>query len=156
MEMNHLSTAEDERLLCFIDEHWHGRTMVVHGECIDMSTLQAVCILEQESVTALLTYRFKDTSCEIMSLNSTQPSRGHARALLDELRRNLPQTCRRIEVVTTNDNLRAIGFYQRYGFDLTAVRLNELERSRTLKPSIPLQGENGIALLHELVFTLNR
>ena len=60
----------------------------------------------------------------------------------------------RIWLVTTNDNLRAIGFYQRWGMDLVRVVRDGVTRSRLVKPSIPTVGEHGIPMRHELEFEL--
>jgi hypothetical protein len=60
-------------------------------------------------------------------------------------------------VVTTNDNLHALRFYQRRGFVLAEVRLNAVAHSRLLKPQIPLLGADDIPLRDEieLVLTLS-
>ena len=56
--------------------------------------------------------------------------------------------------MTTNDNIRAIRFYQKRGFDMAAFRRNALDVSRKLKPEIPLVGDDGIPLRHEIEFEL--
>jgi RimJ/RimL family protein N-acetyltransferase len=61
----------------------------------------------------------------------------------------------RLWLVTTNDNLRALRFYQRYGFDLVAVHRDAIARSRALKPSIPRIGLGGIPIRHELELELD-
>jgi hypothetical protein len=59
--------------------------------------------------------------------------------------------CARLWVVTTNDNLGALRFYQRRGFRLRALRPGAVDASRAaLKPEIPVLGEHGIALRDEL------
>ena len=62
--------------------------------------------------------------------------------------------CGRVWLITTNDNLRALRFYQRRGFRLVAVHPDALERSRELKPSIPEIGLDGIPLRDELELEL--
>lgn len=57
--------------------------------------------------------------------------------------------CRRVWLVTTNDNLHALRFYQKRGFDLVALHRNAVDRSRRLKP-IPRCGLDGIPIRHEL------
>jgi ribosomal protein S18 acetylase RimI-like enzyme len=59
---------------------------------------------------------------------------------------------RRLWLVTTNDNLRAQRFYERAGFRLVEVREGEIERSRRLKPEIPLLGEGGVPIRDELEY----
>ena len=51
---------------------------------------------------------------------------------------------RRVWLVTTNDNLAALRFYQRRGFALAALHPRAIEVSRRLKPSIPPVGHDGI------------
>jgi RimJ/RimL family protein N-acetyltransferase len=58
--------------------------------------------------------------------------------------------CRRVWVITTNDNLQALRFYQRKGFSLVALHRKALDQSRKLKPEIPLIGLDGIPLRDEL------
>ena len=53
-------------------------------------------------------------------------------------------------MITTNDNLPALGFYQKRGFDMVSLHRNALSQSRKLKPEIPLIGLNGIPLRHEI------
>ena len=60
------------------------------------------------------------------------------------------QGCRSLRLATTNDNLSAIGFYERRGFRLTAVRPGAVDAARKRKPSIPLIGENGIEIRDEI------
>jgi hypothetical protein len=54
-------------------------------------------------------------------------------------------------VVTTNDNVDALRFYQRRGFQLASVRCGAVDEARrTLKPLIPVTGNYGIPLRDEL------
>jgi ribosomal protein S18 acetylase RimI-like enzyme len=62
--------------------------------------------------------------------------------------------CRRLWLTTTNDNIRAIAFYQRVGLTMCALRLGAAQAARELKPSIPIRGDSGIAVEHELDFEL--
>jgi len=62
--------------------------------------------------------------------------------------------CRRLWLITTNDNLNALGFYQRRGFRLIALHPNALEASRKLKPQISLKAANGIPIRDELELEL--
>jgi len=62
--------------------------------------------------------------------------------------------CRRIWLVTTNDNTHAISFYQRFGFSLRDVHINALEKSPALKPTIPLVGFDNIPLQHDFEFEI--
>jgi ribosomal protein S18 acetylase RimI-like enzyme len=63
-------------------------------------------------------------------------------------------SCRRVWLTTTNDNMRAIGFYQRCGMSMCAFYRDGVAASRQLKPSIPLLGQHGVPIDHELEFEL--
>lgn len=58
--------------------------------------------------------------------------------------------CQRVFLITTNDNLNALGFYQKRGFELVAVHRGAVNESRKAKPSIPLIGYDGILLRDEI------
>ena len=62
--------------------------------------------------------------------------------------------CGRLWLVTTNDNVRALGFYQRRGFRLVALRPGAVVISRALKPEIPFVASNGIPIRDELELEL--
>lgn len=57
---------------------------------------------------------------------------------------------RSLWVVTTNDNLRALRFYQRRGFELRELRPGAVDEARRSKPSIALVGDDGIPIRDEL------
>jgi N-acetylglutamate synthase-like GNAT family acetyltransferase len=95
----------------------------------------------------LVTYHIVDDACEIVSLDSLRPGIGIGTALLDAVAQAArAEECRRVWLVTTNDNLDALGFYQKRGFSLVAVHRCSVERARVLKPEIPLVGQGGIPL----------
>ena len=59
--------------------------------------------------------------------------------------------CTRLWVITTNDNVDALRFYQRRGFTLAALHAGAVDESRArLKPEIPVFGDHGIPLRDEL------
>ena len=94
---------------------------------------------------------FLENECEIVSLDSARQGMGVGTMLIhnvvEEARK---KDCRRIFLITTNDNLNALGFYQKRGFELVAVHRGALEKSRKIKPGIPLMGANNIPLRDEI------
>ena len=62
--------------------------------------------------------------------------------------------CRRLWLVTTNDNLHALRFYQKRRFRIRAVHPDALDGSRRLKPEIPLIGIDGLPLRDEIELDL--
>jgi RimJ/RimL family protein N-acetyltransferase len=74
-------------------------------------------------------------------------------ALLEAMAERARQEgARRLWLVTTNDNIRAIRFYQKRGWDICALHRDAVAQSRKLKPQIPLTGEDGIPIRHEIEF----
>ena len=57
---------------------------------------------------------------------------------------------KRLWLVTTNDNLDALRFYQRRGWRLSAVYPGSVVESRKIKPSIPEIGAYGIPIRDEI------
>ena len=58
--------------------------------------------------------------------------------------------CQRVILTTTNDNLHALGFYQRRGYQLRVLFPGQVNQSRLLKPSIPEIGDHKIPIRDEL------
>ena len=109
-----------------------------------------VALYKGEKV-GLVTYNIIDQSCEIVKLNSTHPSSGVGTALIEAARDIALQSgCKRLWLITTNDNMNALRFYQKRGFVLVTVHRNALEVSRKLKPEISMIGNNGIPLRDEI------
>lgn len=147
-------TPEDlPRLRRFWFEHWAGEDMIVHGEVFRPDELQGFV---SEDWGGVATYRIQGGECEIISLNSLHEGQGSATALLNavanEARR---QGCRRVLLSTTNDNLHALGFYQKRGFELVRILRGAVNEARRIKPGIPRIGENGVPLRDEIELELS-
>lgn len=134
-----------------IAENWGGMMMVSRGHLYDMRVFPGLVALLDGEHVGLLTYRIEGEQCEVMSLNSLREGVGVGGALLKAVRDIASGAgCRRLWLITTNDNLHALRFYQRQGFTLAALYPNALSASRALKPSIPLIGMDDIPLRDEI------
>jgi GNAT superfamily N-acetyltransferase len=146
--LRRLSEQDRPRLKEFWTEQWGGPEMIVQGELIPYDHVEGFIYGDWEG---LITYRVRDDVCEITSLDSLSPGRGVGTMMIDMVVTEAKwRGCRRVSLITTNDNLHALGFYQRRGFELVAIHRAALERSRLLKPSIPLIGLNNIPLHDEI------
>jgi len=58
--------------------------------------------------------------------------------------------CRKLWLITTNDNLDAFRFFQRRGFVVSAFRLGTMNEIRRLKPNIPEIGCYDIPVRDEI------
>ncbi|GHU75915.1 N-acetyltransferase [Clostridia bacterium] len=139
----------------FINSHWFGTDMLIRGEVIDMTRVDGFVLIEEDVITGLVTYIIRDNVCEITSLDSAVPKRGVGSALVAELKkRAIEFGCIRLQLMSTNDNLNAIGFYQKRGFDMVGINLWAIDKEREQKPSIPLIGQNGVPMHHEIEFEM--
>lgn len=139
----------------WLREEWGGPLMVSLGELFDTSALSGFTAEEDGTLLGALLYRTGRHGMEVASLFCLQKGRGVGRALLDAAaRRAREKGLSRLWLVTTNDNTRAIRFYQKYGMELVAVHMDSVACSRRLKPGIPPTGEDGIPIRHEFEFAL--
>jgi len=140
----------------FIAEHWGAEEMVAHGEVTKPAKLPGFACMLHNDVIGLVTYKITDAECEIISLDSLRPQNGIGTALIEAVKQAAGEMkCTKLWLVTTNDNLLALGFYQRRGFKITAIHPNAVDEARKLKPSIPLIGLEGIPLTDEIVLEMN-
>ena len=103
----------------------------------------------------MVTYCIRGGECEIISLDSLREGQGIGTALVKAVIAEARKGgCSRVVLSTTNDNLRALGFYQRRGFALVQVRSGAVDKSRKLKPGIPTTGMDGIPLRDEIELAL--
>ena len=156
MKIETISGENRARVNDFLKEHWYTTNMIVSGRVVDMTQLDGFAALEGCTIVGLVTYETKDGECEIISLDSLKENHGTGTALLREaVSAARRKKCRRVKLITTNDNINAIRFYQKRGFDMAHLYHNAMDVSRKLKPSIPLVGDNGIPLRHEIEFELS-
>ncbi|MBP2073250.1 MULTISPECIES: GNAT family N-acetyltransferase [Thermoanaerobacterium] len=140
----------------FIKSRWFSTEMVVGGEIVNMTKLQGFVVYENEEIIGLATYRINGCECEIMSLDSLKENQGIGTALLNKIiEEAINKKCTKIKLITTNDNINAIRFYQKRGFDMVRIHHNAVDAARKLKPSIPLLGNYGIPIKHEIEFEMN-
>ena len=92
---------------------------------------------------------------EVLTLNSTLEGAHIGSALvltvIDEAR---SRKLTHMWLTTTNDNLKALGFFQRLGFRLVEVHPGVVDEARKIKPEIPEYGQAGIPIHDELVLEL--
>lgn len=153
MEIRALGEADHSWLKVFFEEHWGGATMVygAKNQLFVCDELPGFVAWQNGEVVGLLTYCEAEAERQIVSLDSLQEGIGVGTALMraaeEDSQRKGQQ---RIWLLTTNDNLNALRFYQKRGYVLVAVHRQAVEAARQLKPSIPQIGNDGISLRDEL------
>lgn len=155
MELQEINEEFRSAVNEILRDEWNCPPLISRGKIIDTTILPGFLIIEDEIIKGFITYRLASDECEIATLNSFEENRGIGTALikavLDISEKN---SCRRLWLITTNDNINAIRFYQKKGFELKAAHINAIELSRKLKPSIPLIGMDNIPIKHELEFEI--
>lgn len=137
-----------------INETFGGSLQARRGELIDVLALPGFVAERDGRPVGLVTYRREHGECELALIEAVERHRGIGTALVDALRREVAG-CERIWLVTTNDNLEALRFYQRCGFVLSALRVGAVDDSRRqLKPQISAVGDFGIPIRDEIELEL--
>jgi len=131
-------------------EHWAAEFVYVHGTTFHPDQLPGFLAELGDEKAGLVTYHRAGENCEIVTLDSLVPGKGIGAALIQAVRDAARRAgCRRLFLVTTNDNLPALRFYQRKGFVLAALRPNALAETRKHK-HIPELGADGIPIRDEI------
>lgn len=132
-------------------QYWATEQILSRGRVHDAVELPGFAAFQNDEPVGLITYSIEDGECEIVTHNSTADSGGIGSCLLAAARNEArAQGCRRMWLVTTNDNTPAIRFYQRRDFDICAFHKDAIVKARELKPEIPDEGLFGIRVRHEL------
>jgi len=151
--------AADERDAAWVADEiaavWGSTQVARLGELVDAAILPALVAELDGERAGHLTYAVRGDECEVVTLLAAPPGRGAGRALIAACaERAAALGCRRLWLITTNDNVAAFAFYQRIGMDLRALHRDDVTRARRLKPAIPLLGAAGVPLRHALEFEL--
>ncbi|XXM73068.1 GNAT family N-acetyltransferase [Lysinibacillus sphaericus] len=152
--MNIISTNQlpKKTLDDFFTTHWGNPQMVISSGEYNCSELDGFVIINKEDqIIGLITYVICNNECEIISLDSLEEGKGIGTILLQEVERAARQNkCGRVALVTTNDNVPALKFYQKRDFHLVKIHRNAVSLAREKKPSIPLIGYEGIPIRDEI------
>lgn len=145
------SSEDDDWIAGITLERWGADNVVAHGTVYRPATLPGFIATLGDERVGLLTYTIEDDACEVVTIDSLREGIGVGTALIDAVTTAARDAgCRRIWLITTNDNLTALGFYQKRGFQLVALHRNALDVSRQLKPEIPQVGQRGIPIRDEI------
>jgi GNAT superfamily N-acetyltransferase len=151
LELRRLSQNDLPRLRRFWIDHWGGEEMITRGNVYRPEQLDGFVVDDGNEWMGLLTFFIKDGECEVTSLDSLREGQGIGSMLIDKtIAEARARGCKRLFLITTNDNMHALGFYQKRGFEIVAVHRGAVNESRKRKPSIPLVGMDGIPLRDEI------
>ncbi len=152
--MNIKNIEENDKLIIyeFLQRAWGSSVIVLReGEVFDLKDESGFVAYEGDTVVGLITHRITNQICDILSLDSKIQNQGIGTSLVEKVKEYAKlNKCHLLRVITTNDNLRAIGFFQKRGFHLTKLYIDAMDHVRKIKPDVPLIGDNNIPLNDEL------
>ena len=148
MEFRSATTNDREALGKFIEKRWGCDYLVSKMKIYTVKDLDAFLCEDEGKIIACATYYIEGAECEIVSLDSTKPGEGLGRQLMGMCENAARSSgCTRIWLMTTNDNTYALRLFQRLGYRICEVYLDEVKRYRDIKPCIPHIGNDGIPIL---------
>jgi ribosomal protein S18 acetylase RimI-like enzyme len=135
---------------------WGADFIVSRGRKIYPTEIDAYYAEDENGErVGLVTYEITDFQCEVVTLDAFTKFSGIGTALLNAAAEDArSRGCKRLWLITINDNLDAIRFYHKRGMTIAAVHVNALEESRRIKPAIPKIGMHGIPMRDEIEFEM--
>jgi len=135
------------------DREWGGPYVIAHDVRYDLRELPTLVAVDAAgAVRGALAWHLDGRGLEVVSIVADKPGTGVGTTLLEAAAETArAHGAERLWLITTNDNLRALRFYQRRGLRIVAVDPGAVDRARLRKPIIPTVGEHGIPLHDELV-----
>lgn len=146
-----VTEADREWITPFLIEHWGTVRFVSRGRLFRADDNPGFVALRDGSPVGLITWEIYRGDCEITSVNSLVEGAGIGTGFIQSVKDTaIHSGCRRLWLVTTNDNTHALKFYQKRGFTIAAVYPDAIKQSRLLKPEIPYTGNEGIPIRDEI------
>jgi GNAT superfamily N-acetyltransferase len=151
MNVRHMEPVDRPDVHAFYEKHATARVARL-GQLVHPIEYPALLAEDHGGLAAVLTYIVTEEQCEILTLHSARQWRGAGTALIEAVERLARERgCTRLFLITTNDNVDVLRFYQKRGFRLMALYPGAVNDSRArLKPEIPEVGEYGIPLRDEI------
>ena len=146
-----ISDEDREWIRSVFINNWGGEFSISKGNKFYADNLPGYIAEDSISKVGLITYNISDGDCEIVTLNSFAEAQGVGTSLIERVKQDAKEEgCKRIWLITTNDNTHALRFYQKREFIIKAFYPNAMEESRKLKPGIPILGDNDIPIRDEI------
>jgi ribosomal protein S18 acetylase RimI-like enzyme len=149
-------TNEDNKELeKIVRQNWSSDKIVSKGKLYEIPNLKGILVKDNNKIIGIGFYNITDSECEIVLLETFIQNRGIGTKLIERIMEIAKQNkCKRLWLVTSNDNINALKFYQKRGFVFKNIHINGMEEARKLKPEIPIIGENNIPIRDEIEFEI--
>jgi ribosomal protein S18 acetylase RimI-like enzyme len=156
VDIRPLSEADGDWVERLMLQRWGDEIVVGRGRIWKPAELPGFAAFDSERCVGLVTYELDGEACEIVTIDALEEGKRVGTALLEavvEMARRAG--CTRVQLLTTNNNLRALAFYQKRGFRLVGLVPGAIDEERHLKPSIPEVDSAGIPIRDELHLELS-
>ncbi len=140
----------------FMIKEWGADKIVIPNGVYVPSELSGFVAQKNGKNVGIITYINVLSACKIITLNAFEKHEGIGSLLLKsviEIARR--DDLKEIIVVTTNDNVDGLRFYQKRGFVINNVFINQIVNSRKIKPEISTIGEYGIPIRDDIELCLD-
>jgi ribosomal protein S18 acetylase RimI-like enzyme len=146
-----LGKADRDWVERLIVERWGEPIVAGRGRVWRPAELPGFATFEEDRCVGLVTYELDGPACEIVTIDALEEGRGVGTALLGAVETAAREAgCDLIRLLTTNNNLRALAFYQKRGFRLVDLVPGAIDEERKRKPSIPKVDADGLPIRDEL------
>lgn len=135
--------------------NWHSPQIWSLGRRHQADELPGFVAEVETAFAGLITMNFDPGGwqCEVITLSARLPGQGVGAALLAAAEQAARERgCRRVYLTTTNDNTRAIRFYQRCGWRFAMLHKGLIDVVRSLGVDLPATGFDGIPVHDEIEF----
>ncbi|NWK68242.1 GNAT family N-acetyltransferase [Bacillus paramycoides] len=140
-----------ETIQDFMCKNWGSSMMVSRGRVHRLEKLPSFVALQNDRIVGIITCEETESMCEIVSLDSLEEGKGIGTKLVDcVLQIARENGCKKVWLITTNDNMNALRFYQKRNFMMTNLYINAVKEARKIKKEIPFIGYDNIAISHEI------
>jgi GNAT superfamily N-acetyltransferase len=136
-----------------VTEHFGSPKIVSRGVIHDTSRLPGMIAEDHAVRIGVLQFHIDNRGCEVVELITLRQREGIGTQLLKAAEARAAHAgCSRIWLITTNNNVKALGFYRSMGWKQVAVHKGAVLESRKLKPEIPVRDHRGIPIEDEIEF----
>ena len=156
MDVRPLADGDRDWVERLIVDRWGAPLVVGRGRTWNPVELPGFAAFDGDRCVGVATYEVGGDACELVTIDALEEGRGVGTALFDAVVEAAREAgCERVRLVTTNNNLRALAFYQKRGFRLVALVPGAVEESRRIKASIPEEDSTGLPIRDELHLELS-
>ena len=142
-------TQNENKAVSDIIKRWGSDILVSRGKAYKAENLQGILVYDNGKIIGLGLYYIKN-DCEIVLLETFIQNKGIGTKIIEKIKEIAKiKNCNRIWLITTNENTKALRFYQRRGFHISNIYINAVEESRKINPEIP-KTEDGIEIRDEI------